>query len=130
MFLPTGLMVTFKRIWFLSDDLGGSSKTLLPRSHAPVSSSNLSAEHPTVEMHIVVQCSDELEIKRKFKFLVISRFKNRLLFQRFYFSNLNIKWFYYNSKTDLKLIFNFILSTVNESRQISFFVKEFSLYQH
>ncbi len=59
--LPAGLMVMFKSGCESSDEV--CNKILLPRSHVPAPSSNLNAEHPMVDMHIVVQCSEELEIK-------------------------------------------------------------------
>ena len=42
------------------------NESLLPRPQTPVMSSNWNAEHPTVAMHIVVQCICELEIKEAY----------------------------------------------------------------
>ena len=56
-------MVMFKSGCGSSDELGVCNETLLPRLHVPVFSTNWNAEHPLVDMHNVVQCNGELEIK-------------------------------------------------------------------
>ncbi len=56
-------MAMFKSGCESSDDCDVCNETLLPRLHSPVFSTNWNAEHPMVDMHIVVHCSGELEKK-------------------------------------------------------------------
>lgn len=56
-------MAMFKSGCESSDDCDVCNETLLPRLHSPVFSTNWNAEHPMVDMHIVVQCTGELDTK-------------------------------------------------------------------
>ena len=62
--LPAVLVLMLERGWVSSHGSESCKSILLPISQAPVLPSNLNAEQPLVDMHKVVQCSSELEMRK------------------------------------------------------------------